>query len=222
MGSFVTIVMTVVVAAATGAAAYLWVTSRARRAEEESSLRDAMTGLPNRRGILRVLSSEVAIPGATGILLLVDVDNFRRVNAERGIEAGDAALRHLLERVQRILRADQPVGRWSSDTFMVLLPGAQVDDGAATAERIRSVIEQTAWEWEEREVVLTATVAIARWQAGEDCDALLRSVEQAMLEGKHRGRNRVSPAAGLKLPTHAAPGAGTPTPRSTVARSVIR
>jgi diguanylate cyclase len=221
MGSFATIIISIAASAAAGAATFIWVRARARRAEEESSLRDAMTGLPNRTGLLRLLAAELATPGSSGILLLVDVDNFRRVNAERGTEAGDAALRHLLDRVQRVLRPGQPVGRWSSDTFMVLLSSAQVDEGAATAERIRSVIEQTAWEWEEREVVPTATVAVARWQAGEDCDRLLRSAEQAMLDGKQRGRKRVSQAAGLKLPTQAAPGVGTPTPRSTVARSII-
>jgi diguanylate cyclase (GGDEF)-like protein len=197
---------------------------RLRHAAVEAARIDPLTGLPNRRELLRLLAGPEEGRGrGEGVAVLLDLDHFRRLNADRGAEAGDAALLHIVDRLQRLLRPGQLVGRWSGDEFLILLPDGDVAAGAALAERIRTVIEQTAWEWEEKEVVLTGTLAVTTWADDEPVDSVAQAIEQAMLDGKQRGRNRVAAASHVRLPSSpASPGAGTPTPRSTVARSIIR
>jgi diguanylate cyclase (GGDEF)-like protein len=157
-----------------------------------------------------------------GVTLLVDVDDFRRLNVEHGTEAGNAALHHVIDRVRRVVRAGDHVGRWSGDGFLILMPAATPEEGGAAAERIRSVIEQTAWEWNEREVVITVTVGFAPWLSDGTAEEGIRAVEQAVEEGKQRGGNRVAAPAGVVLPDFMSLATGRPTPRVTVARSIIR
>lgn len=104
--------------------------ARLRRAQEREHLRDLsatddLTGIPNRRGIEEELHHEIARAQRTdsGVsVIVVDVDDFKRINDTWGHAAGDEALKVVVDTLQRLLRATDRIGRTGGDEFLIVLP----------------------------------------------------------------------------------------------------
>ncbi len=106
----------------------------------ERASNDPLTGLPNNSHFLLQLAKvmrEATLENAAGILLL-DLDQFKRVNQIAGAEMGDRALVDVAHTLQEVLRADALVARWGSDKFGILLP----PDPERIAIRLRDVAER--------------------------------------------------------------------------------
>jgi diguanylate cyclase (GGDEF)-like protein len=179
------------------------VTDRHRAEEQIRYLahHDTLTGLGNRR--LFAERAEVAIAksrrrsGRLGILL-VDLDQFKRINDTLGANVGDEVLRCVADRLVRSLRSsdvvarrtaqDCAVSRLAGDEFTLLLD--DVDDPqdlAFVAKRILDTLGQPL-DLAGHELVLGASIGIAAWPTdGEDLDTLLRSAGSATQHAKRRG-----------------------------------
>jgi diguanylate cyclase (GGDEF)-like protein/PAS domain S-box-containing protein len=105
---------------------------------EDAAHRDSLTGLANRKAFFDVLADG---PGP-GALLYGDLDRFKAVNDRWGHAAGDAVLRHVAARIVASVGATDLVARIGGDEFVVLLPGASLDDAEALAERVRAVVAE--------------------------------------------------------------------------------
>jgi diguanylate cyclase (GGDEF)-like protein len=124
-------------AVALGAGALLWRGLRKRRSLAELALRDELTGAPNRRAILAVARRHLEQHGVPPTLALIDLDHFKRVNDSHGHAAGDALLRALVGAAALELRAQDRLGRWGGEEWLLLLPGATAADLPAVFERLR-------------------------------------------------------------------------------------
>lgn len=109
----------------------------------ELSLTDPLTGLPNRRHFCNVLHREidaVARSGDSALLLLMDIDNFKRVNDTYGHLAGDQVLQAVAKCLASCVRPMDTVARYGGEEFSAILPTCQVAFGIIVAERIREAV----------------------------------------------------------------------------------
>lgn len=118
----------------------------ANRRLQEASLTDPLTGLSNRRALMQALPGLAAachlerrVPPASPqiILMIVDLDCFKPINDRHGHEAGDDVLKQVAAILRDCVRSSDLTVRWGGDEFVVVYSSADLDDGAALAERIR-------------------------------------------------------------------------------------
>ena len=105
------------------------------------SARDPMTGLVNRRSFEMALEREidrVARAGDVALLLLLDIDHFKRVNDSHGHAAGDGVIKAVAEAIQQAVRPMDTVARTGGEEFAVVLPNCSSSFGPTVAERIRA------------------------------------------------------------------------------------
>ncbi|MFO8075568.1 MAG: sensor domain-containing diguanylate cyclase [Egibacteraceae bacterium] len=108
--------------------------------QPRSALRDPLTGLLNRRGLLERSEGILAAADRHGrevAALFCDVDGFKAINDRDGHAAGDAALVAIAEALRTRLRAEDQLGRWGGDEFCALLDGT----GAAEAEAVATSLQ---------------------------------------------------------------------------------
>jgi len=173
-------------------------TAEARREGErfrELSLRDALTGLRNRRHVdteLPVLlgrSRETEGELAVG---LVDLDHFKDVNDKFSHAVGDT----VLARVSGVLAAATAETGWAArmggEEFLLVFPGVGIEEATRRCEDVRQAIESFPWDREMQDHVVTVSIGVTARQAGRTSQAaLLGQADRNLYAAKHQGRNRV-------------------------------
>ncbi len=172
----------------------------ARREQEISRLayRDTLTNLPNRAQFLRMLEEALAEArklDGTVFVLMMDLDRFKHVNDVMGQSFGDALLRQVADRLQKLLagyhHASPQVARLGGDEFAVLLPGASQEQARNLAGEIAQTLE-TPLSLEDQMVDIGAGIGIAGYPAhGLDAETLLSMAEVAMYAAKLRNDGAV-------------------------------
>lgn len=155
------------------------------------SLRDSLTGVWNREPLLSLLFPEtdrVQRLGSPMTLMLVDVDEFSRVNAEFGYEAGDRILKELASRLRRAMRSYDLLGRTGEDEFLAALPGCAPRQARHLAHRIRTALLRRPFLTSRDEVSLTVSIGLAA-SHGRSPLVVLREAECALATAKQEGRN---------------------------------
>jgi diguanylate cyclase (GGDEF)-like protein len=158
---------------------------------------DELTGLPNRRSVLRQLDALLSRGRRHGhalAVLMVDADHFKAVNDRHGHAAGDAALRALADRMRERLRAEDVIGRFGGEEFVIGLPDAGAMGAAAVGEDVRAAVAEHPMTIAGRELTLTVSVGWAAWQ-DEDLGQLVARADGALYEAKAAGRDCVRPPA---------------------------
>lgn len=153
---------------------------------------DALTGLPNRRGLMRALSE---MPSGQQALYLLDLDGFKPVNDSYGHDVGDALLAAVAQRLQGVLRRSDLVGRLGGDEFVVLtcrMPGPA--EAAALADKLLRAFD-APFDVLGRRCTVGVTIGYALAQPdGPQGEALLKAADTAMYAGKAAGRGTVRQA----------------------------
>lgn len=173
------------------------ITERRRHEQklEQLATTDVLTGLANRRAFMARLEAELARAGqeggAPGMLVMLDLDHFKRVNDTYGHAAGDRVLVHLAQLLRgQALRQGDLAGRLGGEEFAVLLPRTSPQEAAAVAERLREALERSLIDsGEGRTIAITLSAGLAPLQgASESC---LAQADAALYRAKNSGRNRV-------------------------------
>ena len=172
----------------------------ANRVLEQSSQRDGLTGVYNRRHLdlsLTRLWAEAIDHGRPLTLIVVDRDKFKQVNDQRGHMAGDDCLRQVARVMEELLEDHRCVlARFGGEEFFVLLPEIAAEDIWPLAEKLRQRIERLKIVSEDQAFGVTASIGVASLRAGEGRTYrdLVRIADKAMYEAKKRGRNQVAAA----------------------------
>ena len=159
---------------------------------------DPLTDVPNRRGFFQVLHPWMALarrPGLPTALVVLDLDQFKRINDGYGHVTGDAVLRHVVELTRRQLRDSDQVGRLVGVEFAILLPRTNLDDATLVAERIRAAIEATPVKSERALIKMTASFGVTTIRPEDSTTTLFGRADEALLRAKGEGRNRVAQAS---------------------------
>ncbi len=173
-----------------------------QKKSEERLLHDAvhdnLTGLPNRELFMNRLEAMVAIArGEHKIrpsVFVIDIDRFKQVNAGLGISAGDTILLTVARRLHRLLKPSDALSRFGGDQFALMLLSEQEPARiAAVADAIKQAI-RTPINFAKREIVLTASVGLLSWTAGEmSAEDMVKDAELAMRQAKRFGGDRIEP-----------------------------
>jgi len=171
------------------------ITERKRREEEARFLayHDTLTGLPNRRLLDDRLRQALHLAQRRDrrvAAIVVDLDDFKRVNDELGHRAGDAVLREAAARLAGCVRKADTLARQGGDEFVIVIPDlAQNEDCGVVAEKILRALEPP-FRADGREYRIGASIGISVYPADAgDGDALLRNADAAMYRAKQSGRN---------------------------------
>ncbi|HEX6432905.1 MAG TPA: GGDEF domain-containing protein [Gemmatimonadales bacterium] len=153
---------------------------------------DPLTGLHNRRGFDEAFT---LITARAGALVYCDFDRFKSLNDSLGHPAGDAALVHFARIIREQIRTGDVAGRIGGEEFAVWLPDTGLDLGARIAERIRTKLGGTPWDWQGRPWPLTASFGVAACpETSPSLDNLPAQADAALYAAKRGGRNRVERA----------------------------
>lgn len=156
------------------------------------SLADPLTGLGNRRSFDQSIKKEIARASrGNGALSLVmcDLDFFKQVNDTYGHDVGDAVLRSFAKLIASTIRSFDIAARFGGEEFMILMPGADMSQAMAIAERIRSALERSNLDIPAKRI--TASFGVATLSSSDSPDSLLKKADLAMYRAKATGRNRV-------------------------------
>ncbi|HEV7961736.1 MAG TPA: bifunctional diguanylate cyclase/phosphodiesterase [Actinoplanes sp.] len=148
---------------------------------------DPLTGLANRRGLLRALREPAF--SKPRVLIGIDLDGFKNVNDMRGHDVGDAVLAEVGARLRANLLAGDVAARLGGDEFAVLM-AATPDEAMLAAKRLLAVLGEP-YDLGDGSVFLSASVGVAGSPAPGDTGALMRDTDLALRYAKQRGKNRV-------------------------------
>lgn len=150
-----------------------------RRAAET----DPLTGVGNRRWFMDVLPRLAFDPGERFAVLMIDLDDFKRLNDEYGHLVGDQVLADVGRVLRRTVRPGDLVARFGGEEFVVALPGADLFSAKHVAERVRNAILAT--------VPTSASIGVAERRPGEPAESVVRRADELLLTAKRRGKNLV-------------------------------
>ena len=164
-----------------------------RLAEREAYFRemaftDPLTGLGNRRRLMRTLYAD-ALGGPPSVLLLIDLDGFKNVNDVRGHDVGDAVLVEIGRRLRANLRPGDLAARLGGDEFAVLMWAAP-EEAYGAAQRLLGVLSD-GYRVEPSPVLLSGSIGLAGAGSLTDVPGLLHNADLALRFAKQRGKNRV-------------------------------
>jgi diguanylate cyclase (GGDEF)-like protein/PAS domain S-box-containing protein len=189
-----------------------------RQNRKDDSL-DSVTGLATRRFgelHLNTLMQAVFEQATTLGVLYIDADHFKNVNDTFGHNTGDAVLRMLSQSlVNGLRRGDIPV-RWGGEEFLALLPGIDEPALAATAERVRMLVENSWIQKGQTQVRVSVSVGATMAVPTESSDDLVDRADGLMYTSKRGGRNRVTTDTGVLISDADRPILGTAIPWETV------
>ena len=167
------------------------------------SSRDALTGLSNRRQFELALTSEidrVARAGEPALMLLMDIDHFKRVNDAYGHPAGDQVLRSVAQSLQECIRPMDTLARIGGEEFAMILPNCPPSFGLAVAERVRNKVQNRAVAISAgQQVHVTVSIggAFAPQWVRSSAPLWIERADQQLYRAKAEGRN----CACLEQPT---------------------
>jgi diguanylate cyclase (GGDEF)-like protein len=167
-----------------------------REALRTQSVRDALTGLYNRRYLEEVMEREIRRASravqSMGFIIL-DLDHFKQFNDTYGHDAGDTVLREAAAFLVKNVRAEDFVFRYGGEEFVILLPTAELDGARGRAERLRTKIRELTIVYQGQTLrMVTFSMGVSEFpRHGTTSQELMAAADAALYEAKRGGRDRV-------------------------------
>jgi diguanylate cyclase (GGDEF)-like protein len=157
---------------------------------------DALTGIRNRGEILARAEDEF-LKMRRGKLesigvIMFDIDHFKGVNDRYGHPAGDKILRGAADRITRTIRSYDLSGRYGGEEFLIILPGATIEETKNTAERLRAAMREQPFPLPDGPIIVTVSLGVACADRNDDdFPAVLKRADDGLYKAKTEGRDRV-------------------------------
>jgi len=164
-----------------------------QRIEELAQL-DELTGMLNRRQIMKCLNEEMARAQRSNTpcsVAIIDLDFFKRINDQFGHPAGDEALRTFAISIFANIRTIDKLGRYGGEEFLLILPDTAKDQAVRTLDRLRSILSEVDWTAISGSFNLTMSAGICSVRQDDSTNDILARIDIALYRAKDAGRNRV-------------------------------
>jgi diguanylate cyclase (GGDEF)-like protein len=158
---------------------------------KQKSRRDGLTGLFNRATFDDLLQQNMLVSGKTGAsfsLIMIDVDDFKKINDTYGHVAGDTVLSGIGQLFQTILRRDDAACRYGGEEFAILMQYANPNQMVNAAEKIRSHVEKCRFN---QLPSISVSIGCGVYRPIETAENFIRRVDSALYEAKRTGKNKV-------------------------------
>lgn len=156
---------------------------------------DSLTGVLNRRALFEVLASEIDRHRRHNhplAVILFDLDHFKDVNDRFGHAVGDSVLRHIAQLAAGLIRANDSLGRYGGEEFVLIAPETDLEQALHLSERMRDAFRISESVDPRYPIAITASFGVAILQAADlKPEELLSRADRALYAAKAAGRNRV-------------------------------
>lgn len=156
---------------------------------------DSLTGVNNRRHLFDVLTEEINRYSRGNMafsVLLMDIDNFKRINDTYGHLAGDKILCRIAASLSESSRIIDTFGRYGGEEFLIVLPQTPLEGAATKAKKVRQQVESLTFPGIAKDLRITVSIGVAEYRRDEHIDNTLLRADQALYAAKDKGRNRVA------------------------------
>ena len=152
---------------------------------------DSLTGIFNRSYFKDKFSTELienCKNGSVFSIVLFDIDYFKQINDEYGHQKGDEALIGITKLVSKLIRKSDLFFRWGGEEFLILLPGARIEEATRVSEKIRREIEKLKIKGIRK---LTASFGVTQCKVDDNQESMFKRVDNSLYLAKLTGRNKV-------------------------------
>lgn len=154
---------------------------------------DALTNTVNRRVFFEKANYELKRIQRSKLhfgLLMIDIDNFKKLNDQYGHQAGDTALQHIATTIKNQTRDIDVVGRYGGEEFIVLLPLTDQQQTTKTAEKLRQAVANQAFSYNNQTINITVSIGCTVCLPNEiDINPGISRADQALYRAKDKGKN---------------------------------
>jgi diguanylate cyclase (GGDEF)-like protein len=153
---------------------------------------DGLTGFVNHKTFYEILERELWRSRRYGgpiSLIMVDIDNLKKINDTYGHRAGDKVIREISRRVKGCIRQIDTAARYGGDEFAVVLPNTSLSDAVVVAERMVEVVAQSPTTWQREEIPLSISVGLGQYDADTNPEDVTSRSDQALYSAKQAGKN---------------------------------
>ncbi len=152
--------------------------------------RDLLTGLYNRRGYH---DSFHEIGDTHGVMIMCDIDHFKRINDTYGHDTGDFVIQEVAQCIRENLRKEDVAIRWGGEEFLIFLSETNVNNGYLVAEKLRNSIEKLSLLYRDKIVIkVTLSMGISMINDTIPLEKAIKNADNAMYVSKASGRNTIS------------------------------
>jgi len=197
--AFGSLVAALVTALVIGYLVALYYSAMYHRMQElyDSSIRDSLTGLLNRRGAIATIGKSLARHQASNAMLVVDVDNLKMINDLQGHATGDAVIALTAEAVRESIRAADQCARFGGDEFLIFAPSCDVIEATEIADRIMGRLSGQSMPLAGARFSVSIGIAVNDG-VHADFDRMYRDADAALYQGREDGKSRI----GVFKPPH--------------------
>jgi len=155
---------------------------------------DGLTGLVNHRTFYETLEKELWRSRRYGgriSLIMIDVDNLKKINDVYGHRAGDKVIREISKRIKGCIRQIDTAARYGGDEFAVILLNTSLHDATIVAQRMVKAVANAPTTWNKEEIPLSISVGLGKYDAESTPEDITSRSDQALYTAKQAGKNTV-------------------------------
>jgi diguanylate cyclase (GGDEF)-like protein len=159
---------------------------------EKQATIDDLTGIQNRRGFYEEFTRELnrceRSISSGGLLVLIDLDNFKSINDTYGHQAGDACLRLVASELQDHIRVMDVAARLGGDEFVLLLSNTTKAKAASRAQTLAWRLNHLSMAWYGEEIPVRASLGLRSFEAGDSVDRIFNDADMHLYSNKKAGK----------------------------------
>jgi diguanylate cyclase len=159
---------------------------------------DGMTGLANRRDIMEKIDREATRSQRHKhpfTILLVNIDDFKKVNDRHGFNTGDDVLVEIARVLRSCVRNEDICARWGGEEFLILLPETDTGSSLPVAKKVLESVSMTEFKANRPGIHITVSIGVCEHDPTQTVQECIARVHQALLHAKLGGKNRYIIAA---------------------------
>jgi diguanylate cyclase (GGDEF)-like protein len=155
---------------------------------------DGLTGLANHKTFYEILEKELWRSRRYGgqiSLIMVDIDNLKKINDTYGHRAGDKVIREISRKIKECIRQIDTAARYGGDEFAVILPNTALADAIIVAERMVEAVAHSPAIWKKDHIALSISVGLGQYDADTNPEDITSGSDRALYKAKQAGKNTV-------------------------------